>query len=138
MVEHLKRRQDFLAAAKALVCARKTCVVQARMREDTEPARIGFTVTRKLGNAVTRNRIKRRLKAAVRVASGLDLRHGHDYVFIGRAATLDRDFEILTDDVIAAVDRLNMGNSDPPRTWRTRKPSATDNRRASGKQERQA
>ncbi|MGB7205843.1 MAG: ribonuclease P protein component [Anderseniella sp.] len=138
MVEHLKRRQDFLAAAKALVCGRKSCVVQLRVRDDTHPARIGFTVTRKLGNAVTRNRIKRRLREAVRVASGLDLRPGHDYVFIGRAATLDQAFNGLTGDIMVAVGRLNEGNGDPPRTWRTKKSPKTENHRTSGNQERQA
>lgn len=116
MIEHLKRRQDFLAAAAALVCARKGCVVQARVRDDLDEPRIGFTVTRKLGNAVVRNRIKRRLREAVRVASGLDLRHGHDYVFIGRAATLAQDFKDLMGDIVFATQRLNDGKGDPPRS----------------------
>ncbi|WP_337659892.1 ribonuclease P protein component [Anderseniella sp. Alg231-50] len=115
MIEHLKRRQDFLAAAAALVCARKGCVVQARVRDDQDEPRIGFTVTRKLGNAVVRNRIKRRLREAVRVASGLDLRRGHDYVFIGRAATLAQDFKDLMGDIVSATQRLNDGKGDPPR-----------------------
>ena len=115
MIQHLKRRQDFLAAAAALVCARKGCVVQARVRDDPGEPRIGFTVTRKLGNAVVRNRIKRRLREAVRVASGLDLRRGHDYVFIGRAATLAQDFRDLTGDIVFATQRLNDGKGDPPR-----------------------
>jgi len=115
LVEHLKRRQDFLAAASALVCAKRGCVVQARDRGDTGEARIGFTVTKKLGNAVTRNRIKRRLREAVRTASGLDLKPGHDYVFIGRAATAAQDFEALTRDLVSATQRLNEGKSDPPR-----------------------
>jgi ribonuclease P protein component len=100
-VEHLKRRQDFLAAANALVCARRGCVVQARNREDEGEPRIGFTVTKKLGNAVMRNRIKRRLREAVRTASGLDLKRGHDYVFIGRAATAAREFGDLVRDIVA-------------------------------------
>jgi ribonuclease P protein component len=115
LVEHLKRRQDFLAAASALVCAKRGCVVQARDRGDDGEARIGFTVTKKLGNAVTRNRIKRRLREAVRTASGLDLKRGHDYVFIGRATTAMQDFEALTRDLVNATQRLNEGKSDPPR-----------------------
>ena len=116
MIEHLKRRQDFLAAAAASVCARRGCVVQSRIRDDNDEPRIGFTVTRKLGNAVVRNRIKRRLKEAVRVASGLDLRRGHDYVFIGRAATLGQTFKDLKDDIVTATHRLNEGKGDAPRT----------------------
>jgi len=87
--------------------------VQSKSRDDSDAARIGFTVTRKLGNAVKRNRIKRRLREAVRVASGLDLKPGHDYVFIGRAATLQQDFIRLTDDVVTATSRLNEGKGDP-------------------------
>ncbi|NNJ74462.1 MAG: ribonuclease P protein component [Anderseniella sp.] len=98
------------------MCARKGCVVQARVRDDAGEPRIGFTVTRKLGNAVVRNRIKRRLREAVRVASGLDLRRGHDYVFIGRAATLAQDFQELTGDIVFATQRLNDGKGDPPRS----------------------
>ena len=121
MIEHLKRRQDFLAAAAALVCARRGCVVQARKRDDQDEPRIGFTVTRKLGNAVVRNRIKRRLREAVRVASGLDLRRGHDYVFIGRAATLLRNFNDLKGDIVIATQRLNEGKGDPPQSRGTRR-----------------
>lgn len=89
--------------------------MQARNRGDDGEPRIGFTVTRKLGNAVARNRIKRRLREAVRTASGLDLKRGHDYVFIGRAATATQDFEALTRDLVSATQRLNEGKSDPPR-----------------------
>ena len=97
-------------------------MVQARVRDDEGEPRIGFTVTRKLGNAVVRNRIKRRLREAVRVASGLDLRRGHDYVFIGRAATLAQDFRDLMGDIVFATQRLNDGKGDPPRSrGRTRR-----------------
>jgi len=91
------------------------------MRDDPGEPRIGFTVTRKLGNAVVRNRIKRRLREAVRVASGLDLRRGHDYVFIGRAATLAQNFKDLKDDIVAATQKLNDGKGDAPRTRGTRR-----------------
>lgn len=100
-------------------------MVQARDRGDGGDPRIGFTVTKRLGNAVVRNRIKRRLREAVRTASGLDLKRGHDYVFIGRAATAAQDFEALVSDLISATQRLNEGKTDPPRqrsASRTAKP----------------
>ncbi len=110
--------------------------MQARKRNDTGPAQIGFTVTKKLGNAVTRNRIKRRLKEAVRIASGLDLKPGHDYVFIGRATTPVQDFKHLVADIVSAVDRLNEGKGDPPRAPGSRRKGM--NRRNGGRQDNQA
>ena len=61
-MERLKRRQDFVAAAKAAYAAMPGMVVQARDRKDANHPRVGFTATKKLGNAVIRNRIKRRLR----------------------------------------------------------------------------
>ena len=59
-MQRLKLRRDFLAAARGKSCALPGVVVQMRARDDQNAARVGFTVTKKLGNAVTRNRIKRR------------------------------------------------------------------------------
>ena len=67
-MQRLKRRQDFVAAAKGFYQPMPAFVVQAVVRKDDEPARIGFTCTKKLGNAVIRNRIKRRLKEAARLS----------------------------------------------------------------------
>ncbi|MGI9465158.1 MAG: ribonuclease P protein component, partial [Aestuariivirgaceae bacterium] len=66
-MDRLRRRRDFLKAANAPVWKTRSVIVQARQRGDQEPPRIGFTVTKKLGNAVTRNRIRRRLREAVRL-----------------------------------------------------------------------
>lgn len=81
-------------------------VVQRRERGDDAPPRVGFTATRRLGGAVTRNRIRRRLKEAVRLSSSSRLDKGCDYVFIGRAAGLDRPFAKLEADVREALERL--------------------------------
>jgi len=105
-MQRLKRRQDFLAAARSASFAATGCVVQMRSRGDAAPARVGFTATRKLGGAVVRNRIRRRLKEAVRLALQGRLRAGHDYVFIGRARGLERPFEALRADLLKAIDRL--------------------------------
>src|SRR5215212_7615409 len=87
-MERLLRRQDFLAAARGR-------------------SRVGFTVTRKLGEAVQRNRIRRRLKEAVRIGATGCFRSGHDYVIVGRSATAGRPFAKLIDDIISAVDYLH-------------------------------
>jgi len=107
----LKKREQFLAAARGTSWATRGCVVQMHIRPDEGPARIGFTTTRKLGNAVRRNRIRRRLREAVRLAAGLHLQAGRDYVFIGRAATFERDFSKLENDVVEALTMLNAGKT---------------------------
>ncbi len=107
MLTRLKVRTDFLAAAKAPWQARPGVVVQARPRgDDDETVRIGFTATRKIGNAVIRNRAKRRLREAARRLLPLHGKPGHDYVFVARAATPGMAWQGLLDDVEAALIRL--------------------------------
>ena len=95
--------------------------MQSRNRRDAAPPRIGFTVTKKLGAAVTRNRIRRRLKEAVRISAEDRLRAGFDYVFVGRAGTAGREFGKLVTDILTALDYLhaahdNGGDDASPRT----------------------
>ena len=82
-------------------------MMQLRKRDDDGPARLGFTCTKKLGNAVMRNRIKRRLKEASRLALPAIAKSSCDYVIIGRSAAETRGFEILQSDLISAVQRLH-------------------------------
>lgn len=105
-MQRLKRRSEFLAAARGASRAAPTVVVQMRKRGDEGPPRVGFTVTRKLGGAVARNRIRRRLKEAVRLALSGCMRPGRDYVFIGRPGAELRPFELLQQDLIDAVGRV--------------------------------
>jgi ribonuclease P protein component len=81
-------------------------VVQMLRRGDAGPPRVGFTVTRKLGGAVERNRIRRRLKEAVRLALAGRMEPGRDYVFIGRPDAALRPFGLLQQDLIDAVSRV--------------------------------
>jgi len=113
-MERLTRRQDFLEAARAHSRSREGVVVQARRRSDDGPPRIGFTVTRKLGSAVVRNRVRRRLKEAVRRSGASGLQAGTDYVFIGRSATARRPFLLLMEDIERAVSALNREGDRPP------------------------
>jgi ribonuclease P protein component len=111
MISRIKVRSDFLAASKAPWQARPGVVVQARDRSDSEAMRAGFTATKKVGNAVVRNRAKRRLREAAEVLLPLYGRPGHDYVFVARAGTPTRDWQALLDDVKAALLRLSRPQS---------------------------
>lgn len=106
-MQRIRHRKDFLAAARAVTIRTRGVVMQARDRGDDLPARIGFTVTKKLGNAVVRNRNRRRIKEAVRLKLPKFVRAGCDYVFIGRATTQERSFEALQSDLRFAVDKFN-------------------------------
>ncbi len=100
----LKRRAEFLkVAATGNRVATHGLVLQIRKRDDAEPARLGFTVTKKVGNAVVRNRTRRRLKEAARLLLARTPVAGADLVLIGRDATRARPFDELTDDLRRAL-----------------------------------
>ena len=102
----LTRRAEFLrAAAKGRKAATTGVVVQALPREDHGPARLGFTVTKKIGNAVIRNRTRRRLKEAARLVLDEHPVSGVDLVLIGREATRGRSFVGLQEDLRRALAR---------------------------------
>ena len=106
-IERMTSRPQFLAAAKGVSEARGAVVVQRLDRGDGQPlVRLGFTATRKVGNAVIRNRAKRRLREAARAMAPLLAVSGSDYVFIARAGTADRPWDRLLDDVKSALTRL--------------------------------
>lgn len=106
----IKNRRDFLAAASSgRKIITQTFVLQICKRTGDHPApsggRIGFTVTKKMGNAVARNRIKRRLRAAAARAN-LPTQPDHDYVIISRIKALDCPFETLLNDMRFAFQKL--------------------------------
>ena len=115
-IERMKTRPQFLAAAKAYSCPRGALLVQGRARDDADPTiRIGFTATKRIGNAVARNRSKRRLREAARALAPLHALPGCDYVFIARSGALGRPWGRLLDDMKAALIRLaaDIGARDP-------------------------
>jgi len=106
-MERLTRRADFLAAASGSKVPAAGFVLQARERDVDGPARVGFTVTKKIGNAVERNRIRRRLREIVRLSGGIEMLPGHDYVLIGRRTALDLPFTKMTEDLSQALKRAH-------------------------------
>ncbi len=109
----LKRRAEFLTVAKSkLRRVAPGFVLQARVRDvDGETIRVGFTTSRKVGNAVRRNRARRRLREAARMVLPKMGTCGTDYVLIGRQDTATMPFAQLRTDLEKAVGALNKKQS---------------------------
>src|SRR5262245_15560929 len=111
-MELLRKRADFLAAAAGAKMPSKSFVLQARKRDDDGPVRIGFTGSKKVGTAVERNRVRRRLREIVRQSDALGLRRGHDYVLIGRRTALAASFAALVEEFDGTLRRLHAAGGD--------------------------
>jgi ribonuclease P protein component len=107
--QRLKRRAEFLrVAAKGRKSPMPGLVLQVLRRDDDAPARLGFTVTKKVGNAVVRNRTRRRLKEAARLLLAEHPVTGVDLVLIGRDGTRKRDFRALQADIGRALGKAGV------------------------------
>ena len=111
-LEVLARRADFLRAAQARRQGTGGFLVQARARREGEAApdliRVGFTCSKKVGNAVIRNRAKRRLRALARAILPAEGRPGWDYVLVGRPeTTVSRDFAQMLADLSRALAQIH-------------------------------
>ena len=94
--QRMKKRRMFLKAThngKKFVA--KNMILQVVSQEETKEARLGFTVTKKMGKAVVRNRIRRRLREVARFVFKKYAVQGYDYVIVARVGALEEDFKIL-------------------------------------------
>jgi ribonuclease P protein component len=109
-MDGLKKRADFLRAARGIRRVTQTVTLETCPTPEARPCmlRLGFTATKKIGNAVARNRAKRRLRAAARALLPLYGREGNDYVLVARPATLTREFNGLLADL---ADALNAAHA---------------------------
>lgn len=110
----LTKRADFLRAAQAKRHGTPGFLLQARERRpdetDSQTVRIGYTCSKKLGNAVARNRAKRRLRSIARAVLPGHGRPGWDYVLVGRPeATATHNFAAMTADLARALARVHSG-----------------------------
>ena len=110
----LTRRADFLAANRGLRVARPGFVLLANPNQD-QGRRLGITVTKKIGNAVVRNRMKRRFRALAREVFPEHGLADTDHILIGRDGGVERDYAMLCSELIAALERAAAGRGDPPR-----------------------
>lgn len=118
-IKTLTKRADFLAANNGLRNARAGFVLLTRPNA-AEGMRYGITVTKKIGNAVVRNRMKRRFRELLRAALPAQGLADHDHVLIGRAGGVERDFHLMADELSKALSRARAGQSDPARGRRPR------------------
>lgn len=114
MPKVLTKRSDFVAANKGLRNAKPGFVLLTRPNGG-EGVRYGITVTKKIGNAVVRNRMKRRFRELLRDALPEKALANHDHVLIGRAGGVERDFATMADELGKALSRASAGKGDGPR-----------------------
>ncbi|HKX63960.1 MAG TPA: ribonuclease P protein component [Rhizomicrobium sp.] len=106
-MDHLKKRADFLRAARGIRRVEGAITLETCPTPEPEALpgrlRVGFTASKKIGNAVARNRAKRRLRAAASQLLPLLGRSGHDYVLVARGTTVARPFPALLSDITMAL-----------------------------------
>ena len=120
MISVLSKRADFVAANKGLRNAKPGFVLLTRPN-DGLGIRFGVTVTKKIGNAVVRNRMKRRFRELLRAALPEGGIPDHDHVLIGRAGGVERDFQIMAEELQRSLERARSGKGDSARGRRPRK-----------------
>ncbi len=107
----LRKRPEFIRVSKGRRHFTPAFALQASRRagapDDLEPARFGLTITKKTGTAVERNRMRRRLREAIKMARGMDARPGCDYVIVAQREALARPFAALVADIERAVADIN-------------------------------
>ena len=118
-LETIRKRADFLAANRGIRVARPGFVLLAQPNGG-RGLRFGVTVTKKVGNAVVRNRMKRRFRELLRAALPGEGLTDHDHVVIGRDGGIERDFALLRDELSQALARATAGKGDPPRRRKSR------------------
>lgn len=116
-VSTIRKRADFLSANRGIRVARPGFVLLANANGG-KGTRFGVTVTKKIGNAVVRNRMKRRFRELLRAALPQAGLPDHDHVLIGREGGVERDFAKMQGELAEALARAAAGKGDPPRRRR--------------------
>ena len=108
----LRKRRDFVAMRKGYYRHSPSFILQMRQRDEEQKVikgpRIGYTVTKKTGNAVIRSRIKRRLRALIHTAMAAKKLQDCDYVLIGKRAALNTDFRTMVAELDSSLERLHQ------------------------------
>lgn len=120
VLDRMTRRPDFLRAARGRKAVTRGFILQSFRRPATDlvasdAPRVGFTVSRKVGGAVVRNRVRRRLKEAMRAVGPRAARTGHDYVMVGRRGAITLPFPDLLGDLERAFRNVHAVSGKPHR-----------------------
>lgn len=108
----ITKRSDFLAANRGKRYATPGFVLLVRDRQDeSSNIRLGITITKKVGNAVVRNRMRRRFRALAQELLADKGKAGADHVLIGRDSGIERDFDALRSDLVKALGKLNPSSA---------------------------
>jgi ribonuclease P protein component len=115
-VGRLRKRAEFQRVSRGRRKSVEAFTLQSARRDELnetpKAARVGFTVTRKVGNSVERNRIRRRLKEALRAAEPLEASEDHDYVVMARREAISRRFAGLVEDFRKTFHAVARGEKD--------------------------
>ena len=129
LLGRLTKRAQFKRVSRGRRISVETFTLQSRRREEDAPiARVGLTVAKSVGGAVERNRVRRRLKEALRAAAPLEAEGDHDYVLMARREALGRRFAALVDDVRKAFHAARRGGADGRERAADRTPKVKDRR----------
>jgi ribonuclease P protein component len=111
----LKKRSEFLAVRNGRRWSNSSFVLEARLRTEDAAGpsgpRFGFTVSKKIGGAVARNRVRRRLRALAAALAHDQIRQGYDYVLIARPGAVERAYGDLKADLEQALARVHQPQS---------------------------
>ncbi|MCP4183616.1 MAG: ribonuclease P protein component [Hyphomicrobiales bacterium] len=114
-LESLRKRRDFIAIRTGRRQHSPSFLLQMRERREEKLAaagvRVGYTVTKKTGNAVERNRIKRRMRAVVHQVMPIYAKQTHDYVLIGKRAALNTEFKTMVAELGSSLSRVHQNSN---------------------------
>ena len=111
-MQRLRQRADFLAAARGARAPASGFVLQALDRREDGPVRVGFTVSKKVGNAVERNRVRRRIREIYRLNKAKML-PGYDLIVVARVRAVETDYQKLDRTYLRLLEQLDLLREDP-------------------------